>query len=136
MVVPGGECVPESLAQHKGVSQQPQGAQVGGFGCHHLKQALRGRTGRQWKAQFPTSPGPRSHFCPWPDPRYATSCMRFSWALRVSRRPLARTAGSSCHRVFRGPGGRGKVGASPGVVGEGLPSSLTPHSSSDSTAAR
>lgn len=39
-MVPGGERVPERLAQHEGVCQQPQGAQVGGLGRDHLKQAL------------------------------------------------------------------------------------------------
>lgn len=80
--------------------------------------------------------GPTLLPSPLPGPGAPTSCMRLSWGLRVSRRPLARTAGSSCHNVLRGPGGRAKVGASPGFVEEGTPSSLTPHSSSDSTAAR
>lgn len=40
-MIPGGERIPERLAQHEGVRQQPQGAQVRGLRRHHLEKALR-----------------------------------------------------------------------------------------------
>ena len=56
MVIPGGECVPERLAQHEGVGQQPQGAQVRGLRRHHLEQALRRMRRARMESPAP-SPG-------------------------------------------------------------------------------
>ena len=63
MVIPGGERIPERLAQHEGVCQQPQGAQVRGLRRHHLEKALRRM--RRVRMESPArSPGLRPRLLP------------------------------------------------------------------------